>query len=52
MIKIYIDAATNQNKQLSAGGMIIIKDKKQKWLDASGVFVAHRFLLSAIMTAI
>ena len=32
MIKIYIDAATNQNKQLSAGGMIIIKDKKQKQL--------------------
>lgn len=29
MIKIYIDAATNQTKEMSAGGMIIIKDKQQ-----------------------
>lgn len=29
MIKIYIDAATNQTKNISAGGMIVIKDKKQ-----------------------
>lgn len=32
MIKIYIDAATNQTKQMSAGGMIILKNKNQKQL--------------------
>ncbi len=29
MIKIYIDAATNQKKQISAGGMILLKDHTQ-----------------------
>lgn len=35
MIKIYIDAATNQSKELSAGGMIIVQDKQQKQLHYS-----------------
>lgn len=29
MIKIYIDAATHQKKQISAGGMIVLIDKEQ-----------------------
>lgn len=29
MIKIYIDAATNQKKEISAGGMVLLKDQEQ-----------------------
>ena len=38
MIKIYIDAATNQTKQISAGGMVLIEDKTQQQ--------THHFLAS------
>lgn len=29
MIKIYIDAATNQKKEISAGGMVLLKEQEQ-----------------------
>lgn len=35
MIKIYIDAATNQSTNTSAGGMIVIKDKQQQQIHHS-----------------